>query len=118
MVVGARQGYPTYLVSLTRAPRRLDGARISLLPEERHRSAAQLQRELPDIADALVDGRLFGPLWSEVGTKHEATFATYGALRNAFPGLAEHIRMHAHKQVDDSVPDVGLVVYITRPDRR
>ena len=103
-----------FRVSLTRGPERPDGARTSLLPDrERYGSMDELRREYPDVASALTDGRLFGPTWSELGTKYEAEFATYGEFRRAFPEAAARIRRFVLERVDDDVPGVRLVVYAT-----
>ena len=103
----------TYRVRLTRSPQRLDGARSSLLPEERSHSAAALRRDFPTVAQALRDGRLAGPHWSARGTEYEARFGTYREFAAAFPDVAEYVRMNGHESVGHSVKDVRLVVYAT-----
>ena len=112
---GAPPAAEGYVVGLTHAPERPDCARTSLLPGGWHGSAEELRLAFPDVADALLDGRLFGPLWSELGTKYEAAFATYAALRAAFADMAAHLRTHRYTPVDDSARDVQLVVHVTGP---
>lgn len=104
----------TYLVLLTRSPDRSDGARVSLLPHERSRSADELRRLFPTVADSLQNGQLSGPRWDIGGSRYEAAFPTYGDLRIAFPDLAEHIRMNGHEHIRDSTSDVQLVVGVSR----
>ena len=104
----------TYLVLLTRSPDRSDGARVSLLPDQRSRSADELRRQFPTVADSLLNGQLAGPRWDIRGSRYEASFPTYGDLRIAFPDLVEHIRMHGHEHIRDSARDVRLVVGVSR----
>ena len=108
----------TYRVRLTRSPQRPDGARSSLLPQERQHSAAQLRRDFPTVAGALQDGRLAGPYWSARGAQYEARFGTYGEFTALFPDVAEYIRMNGHASVNHSVQDVRLVVYAAPDPRR
>jgi hypothetical protein len=104
----------TYRVSLTRSPQRLDGARTSLLPQERSHSAAELRRDFPIVADALRDRRLTGPHWSVRGTQYEARFDTYREFVAAFPDMAEYIRMRGPASVNGSVGGIRLMVFAER----